>query len=251
MLPQKSTYTYDDFLAMTLSSLKDFLSLRGLNQGGKKAEIVARAFGAYELGVPVKFTQEEINKALNKEYKCQLKKHSTSTDPKLIPEELWMDDVTKWPELDDGKLFGYILQVKAVEMEYISVYKDQKAYSHWMSSFVGPVWYSVCPSGKNTVFLKSEVCPSQKIHDDTHKVWVCFTRDKKGFSICTSWCTCIAEAGEACNHVIAVLYKVNYAFKKNFTSPACTSIPQNWNKGTRKEVQPTRVCNKKGKLQSS
>ena len=57
VLPQKSTYTYDDFLAMTLSSLKDFLSLRALNQGRKKAEIVARAFGAYELGVPVKFKQ--------------------------------------------------------------------------------------------------------------------------------------------------------------------------------------------------
>ena len=54
MLPQKSTYTYDDFLAMTLSSLKGFLSLRGLNQGGKKAEIVAKAFGAYELGVSCK-----------------------------------------------------------------------------------------------------------------------------------------------------------------------------------------------------
>ena len=127
VLLQKSTYMYDDFLTMTLSSLKNFLSLRGLNQGGKKAEIVARAFGAYELGVPVKFTQEEINKVLNKEYKCRLKKHSISGDPKLIPEELWMDDITKWPELDNGKLFGYILQVKAIETEYIVVYKDQKA----------------------------------------------------------------------------------------------------------------------------
>ena len=180
---------------------------------------------------------------LNNEYKCRLKKHTISTDLKLIPEELWMDDVTKWPELDDGKLFGYILQVKAVETEYIGVYKDQKAYSYWMSSFVGPVWYSVCPSDKNIVFLKSEVCPSQRIHDDTYKVWVCFKRDKKGFSICTSWCTCIAGSGKACNYVIAVLYKVNYAFKKDFTSPACTSIPQDWNKGTRKKVQPTRVCN--------
>ena len=71
--PQKTTYTYDDFLGMTLSSLKDFLTLRGLSQGGKKAEFVARAFGAYELGVPVKFTQEEINKALKQEYLSRLK----------------------------------------------------------------------------------------------------------------------------------------------------------------------------------
>ena len=41
----------------------------------KKAEDVARAFGAYELGVPVKFTQEKINKALNQEYDCRLSHH--------------------------------------------------------------------------------------------------------------------------------------------------------------------------------
>ena len=92
-----------------------------------------------------------------------------------------MDDVTKWPERDHGKLFGYILQVKAVGTEYIGVYKDQKAYCYWMSSFAGPVWYSVCPSDKNIVFLKSEVSPSQRIHHDTHKVWVCFKREKKNF----------------------------------------------------------------------
>ena len=40
---------YDDFLGWTVSSLKDFLSLRGLKQTGLKSELVARAFGAYEL----------------------------------------------------------------------------------------------------------------------------------------------------------------------------------------------------------
>ena len=67
--PQRTTYTYDDFLGMTLSSLKDFLSLRGLSQGEKEAEVVSRAFDAYELGVPVKFTQEEINKSKNRNTK--------------------------------------------------------------------------------------------------------------------------------------------------------------------------------------
>ena len=42
---------YDDFLGWTVSSLKDFLSLRRLKQTGRKSELVARAFGAYELNV--------------------------------------------------------------------------------------------------------------------------------------------------------------------------------------------------------
>ena len=56
--------------------------------------------------------------------------------------------------------------------------------------------------------------------------------------IFTSWCSCIAGTSEVCNHLIALLYKVNYAFKKNYISPACTSIPQGWNGGTKKEVAP-------------
>ena len=62
-------------------------------------------------------------------------------------------------------------------------------------------------------------------------------------SITTSWCTCIAGTGEVCNHVIAILYKVNYAYHKNFISPACTSIPQGWNRGTRREVTPSQLQN--------
>jgi len=54
------TFEYEDFLNWTVSSLKDFLALRGLKQSGKKAELVARAFGAYELNVPKKYSQEEI-----------------------------------------------------------------------------------------------------------------------------------------------------------------------------------------------
>jgi hypothetical protein len=57
----------------------------------------------------------------------------------------------------------------------------------------------------------------------------------------TSWCTCTAGTAEACNHVIAVLYKINHAYNKQYVSPACTSVPQGWNKGTRKEVNPSKV----------
>ena len=44
---------------MTLSSLQDYLGLRGLSKSGCKAELVAQAFGAYELKAPIKYTQEK------------------------------------------------------------------------------------------------------------------------------------------------------------------------------------------------
>ena len=58
---------YEDFVGLTVTSLKDFLKLRGLKQSGKKVELVARAFGAYELGAPKKFIQEQIFDSIYKE----------------------------------------------------------------------------------------------------------------------------------------------------------------------------------------
>ena len=64
---------YQDFLNFTLTSPGDFLAPKGLKQTGKKAEVVARAFGAYELKVPKKFSQEENDRKLKEEYQQRLK----------------------------------------------------------------------------------------------------------------------------------------------------------------------------------
>ena len=53
-MPRKAeeVLQYEDFLGWTVLSLKDFLSLRGLKQTGRKPELVAGAFGTYELKAP-------------------------------------------------------------------------------------------------------------------------------------------------------------------------------------------------------
>ena len=71
----EETLEYDDFLHWTVSSLKDFLALRGLKQSGLKAELIARAFGAYELNVPKKFTQEQIYDPGRVREKVGIKRH--------------------------------------------------------------------------------------------------------------------------------------------------------------------------------
>ena len=38
---------------------------------------------------------------------------------------------------------------------------------------------------------------------------------------------------------------MNYVFKKDHISPACTSIPKGWNRGTKKEVAPGQIRNLK------
>ena len=41
--------------------------------------------------------------------------------------------------------------------------------------------------------------------------------------------------------LIKRVYKLNYAYKKGYVNPACTSVPEGWNKGTRNEVTPNRI----------
>ena len=84
--PEKLEYTY--FCGLTVTSLKDFLALRGLKQTGKKVELVASAFGAYELGVFKKFTQEQIYESVKKEYAKRLKTNDNKSDPNLLGDEI-------------------------------------------------------------------------------------------------------------------------------------------------------------------
>jgi hypothetical protein len=42
----------------------------------------------------------------------------------------------------------YILRVKAVDVEYIGEYKDERAYSYWMSGFVDIIHVAKCPIDK-------------------------------------------------------------------------------------------------------
>ena len=52
----------------------------------------------------------------------------------------------------------------------------------------------------------------------------------------------MAGTSQSCNHVVSVLYKINYAYQKGYLGKACIDIPCNWNQGTKKDVQPKIVC---------
>ena len=159
----------------------------------------------------MKFSQEQIYQQIKEEYSRRLTSNGIKTDPNNIPHDAWIDDVKQWLEVDDGKLSSYTLRTKAVHVEYIGKYKDQKAYSYSMSGFVDIVLFTKCPIESKYVFLKGCVSPSQKIRDNPHKVWVCLEGTNSDCKIVTSWCTCTAGTAEVCNHVIALMYKVKFA----------------------------------------
>ena len=46
---------------------------------------------------------------------------------------------------------------------------------------------------------------------------------------------------EAGNHVVATLYKIEYANNKGWWSPSCTETACQWNQSTKKYIEPKRI----------
>ncbi|XP_065665514.1 uncharacterized protein LOC136086941 [Hydra vulgaris] len=221
---------YEDFLNLSVKQLSSFLTVRGLSTTGRKVELVARAFSAMELNIDVIETAEEQEKKLEQSYTDKLKALDL-IDPNSAPMENRKDLVSEWPSIKMGNIFSYIPNKKYFDLEYIGKYKDQKAFSFFDSGFVGPIMHFRFK--KDVLFAYSEVCGSQKIHKK-RKLWIAFCNN----DILSAWCSCMAGAFEVCNHVIATLYKMEYANNKGWCNPTCTEQACVWNKSSRKDIKP-------------
>ena len=206
-----------------------------MSQDGTKLDLAARALVAYEKNEPVRKDIKSLEDELKDTYN-KLLRDDDIQDPNSISNEDWIDDVSLWPRIDLGKVFSYIINKKAFETEYIGQYKAKKAYSYFMSGFVHEI-VAYCPS-QDKIILKGNVTPSQKIREKPRNVWVLCS--KSGEVICAN-CTCTAGFGECCNHVVAILYKVEYANSHGLIDPACTAVACAWNKSTEREVEPQKV----------
>lgn len=194
---------YEEFASSTIGKLKDYLSARGYSCQGNKQQLVSRCYVAWETKAPLKFSEKQQQEILKKEYTNRLKECDIE-DPQSYDKDLWSLELKNWPKIDLGKIFAFIISKKEQEMEFIGNYKSQKAFSYYMSGFVDTI-YSATINGKQIV--KSQVTPSQSIRNEPHDVWIVIENG----NILASWCQCIAGHAQTCNHVIAVLYKMEYA----------------------------------------
>ena len=226
---------YEEMASWGTGQLKDFLTVRGLAVSGTRHKILARAFVAWEQKAKIRMSETELQSRLQKEYEGRLDQHQL-TDPRNIPKEQWEEDVTKWPSIDLGKIFSFIIENKDQEMEFIGKYKTHKAYSYYQSGFVDTI---LSHKQQNITILKTRVTPSMSVRNEPHEVWLAINQNTTCIKCC--WCTCIAGLAQTCNHVIAALYKIEYASSMGYIDPSCTSMPCGWNKSTKKTVQPSRL----------
>ena len=91
-----------------IKGFTNYLSLRGLNTSGRKVELVARAFVAFQLIMNIIGFSEEQKLKLERYYQEILSKHSL-VDPMLIEKNKRINDMTRWPVTSLGNISDYIL----------------------------------------------------------------------------------------------------------------------------------------------
>ena len=220
-----------DFLEWTVHELKYFLAMRALSQEGTKLDLAARALVAFEKKQPVRRDLGGLEEELKGTYTKMLNDYKIP-DPIKISDQNWMENVSLWPRVDLGKVFAFVIEKKAFGTDYIGQYKARKAYSYFMSGFVHKIFVNEVSEEK--VLIKAKVTPSQKLREDPREAWVLCS--KSGDVLC-GYCTCTAGFAECCNHVVAILYKVEFAYSKGMIDPACTDVACSWNVSTQRDVQ--------------
>eukprot|EP00795_Rhopilema_esculentum_P011011 gene11011-19856_t len=197
-----STKLYDYCLSFSVIALRSFLSVDGIPSSGySKVELVTWAFSACEMNLPFIMSIEKQTSALKKDYENKSKELGLP-DRFCIGKEKRIDNI--WPKVNLGNIFQYILRTRNFDSDYMRKYKDHKAYSYFNSGFVGEIL--IYEPSANIKFLYSDIRAAMAVHE-SKELWIGIKDD----TIVTTWCSCMAGSSACCNHVIATLYKVEYA----------------------------------------
>ena len=213
---------------MKVDELKSFLKLRGLKTSGRKEELIARVFIAFENDVPLVKTAVEVEEDLKETYFKKLKIDDRNIpDPFQIPHG-WSeegDGVMFWPMLTYPDIFTYLMFFPAeLGSSDMSDYKLCKSYSYFRNGWLEPLLYHNL-SGSKYCIIKGRCRPSQSVNNPPRKLWIIFEKVGK---IRACHCSCMAGLSQTCNHVAAAFYRIESAVRNGLTNPSCTSKPNQW-----------------------
>ena len=102
-----------------------------------------------------------------KQYMEKLKRFHLE-DPFAIADEWWSEDLLKWPDVEFGNVYTYLIDTKGVYTEEsLAAYKSLEAYNYYENRHVRTV-YHLSTSNHYSV-LKAKVNPSQNSPDSHHE----------------------------------------------------------------------------------
>ena len=190
---------------------------------------------AYEEGIPVDKDAEHRSRSLLNKYKEKLVVSGKTVPDPFLLEEDWLgeskDGLTKWPSLYYLDIEKFLRRLNASDDLLECDYKEGKAYRYFKCNFVKEIFlHEILPSSK-LAFLRCRVTPSMRHSNAAYHVWALIRKygEEPGGHIENAYCTCTAGPLGCCNHVIAMLFRVEAAVSTGATKPSCTSLLAKWN----------------------
>ena len=112
-------------------------------------------------------------------------------DPYSIADDLWIDNPAKWPDVEFGDIYTYLIDTKGTfTKESLKAYKSLEEYNYFYNGYVHTVYYYSVSQG--ICVLKARVNPSQKAPDKGHSPWIAINSGDLGCCITVAHCTCMA-----------------------------------------------------------
>ncbi|CAL9689976.1 unnamed protein product [Knipowitschia caucasica] len=109
-----------------------------------------------------------------------------------LPRGTWINDPTKWPDLEYGDLYTYLIDTPGVfTRESMRNKMSLEAYIYFQSGWVENILCHFIPQTRHTLLL-ADVKPSQRVNDQPHKPWVALTAEGK---VTAGHCTCMEDLG--------------------------------------------------------
>lgn len=228
----------DVFERWSVRNLKDYLARHGISHVGNKTELVALAYSCKQMKKP---ESDKYSKDIQQSFHdyqdiLKLSEDIAIPDPFKITEG-WIGEgnhgMKYWPPVSIMDIVDHFREQNENSDKLLSEYKSGKAYDYFKSEWLKEIHYnslnhlvSDYPGVDKYCVLKAKCTPSQRIHDTYHDVWI--TVGKETGTVACAYCNCAAGLSQTCNHVAAILFRVEAAVRAGWTNPTCTSQKAKW-----------------------
>lgn len=139
-----------------------------------------------------------------------------------------------WPPISIADIVDHFREQKSDSDKLLSAYKAGKAFDYYKTEWLKGLFYnslnhfvSSYPGLDKYCVLKAKCTPSQRLNDPYHDMWMTIKKET-GKATC-AYCNCAAGLSQTCNHVAAMLFRVEAAVRIGLTNPTCTSQKSQWN----------------------
>ena len=111
-------------------------------------------------------------------------------------------------------------------------YKEGKTFRFFSCDFVKEIYFHDVSDTCLYCFIRTRVTPSQRTSATPYTAWALLQNDKTeqpGGRVKNSYCSCTAWLPGCCNHIFAMLFRVEAAVMQGLAKPTYTGKKPSWN----------------------